>query len=70
MEAFDMAYLIYEGLEVVGPRMIPCEQESSLSPLGIYRLRDEQGESILEMKLRKLEATFLRLQSNRRAAPL
>ncbi|MAN18677.1 MAG: hypothetical protein CMN94_02685 [Synechococcus sp. EAC657] len=69
-EAFSMACLIYQGLTVPGPRQIPCEHESSLSPLGIYRLRDAQAMPILEMKLRQLQATVSRLQSNRRVAPV
>ena len=70
VEAFAMACLIYQRLTVPGPRQIPSEQESGLSPLGIYRLRDEQAMPILEMKLHQLKATVLRLQSSRRAAPV
>ncbi len=68
-EAFSMACLIYQGLAVPGPRQIPSEEESNLSPLGVYRLRDEQAMPILEMKLGQLQATVRRLQSSRRAAP-
>lgn len=68
-EAFDMACLIYDHLKGPAPRLTPDAQQSDLSPLGIYRLRDSQSLPILEMKLAQLQARCSRLQSNRRAAP-
>ena len=68
-EAFNMACLVYEDLQVPGPRQIPDPKESKLSPLGIYRLRDHHALPILEMKMGQLRARVLRLQSSRRAAP-
>jgi len=68
-EAFAMACLIYEDLKGPAPHLTPDAQQSDLSPLGIYRLRDGQSLPILEMKLAQLQARCSRLQSSKRAAP-